>query len=61
MKKYYPEFDLKNFIGNANKLPAGDALNEFFFQMKRKVEGKFPYWDSSVIIIEVDKNVLVQI
>ena len=61
MEKYYPGFEIKPFLSKANKLPAGDALNEFFFQMKRKVEGKFPFWDSSVIIIEVDKNVLVQV
>ncbi len=61
MEKYYPEFEIKSFLSKANKLPAGDALNEFYFHMKRKVKGKFPFWDSSVIIIEVDKNVLVQV
>jgi hypothetical protein len=61
MEKYYPGFEIKPFLSKVNKLPAGDALNEFFFHMKRKVEGKFPFWDSSVIIIEVDKNVLVQV
>ena len=61
MEKYYPGFDIDPLIKNAHKLPAGEALNEFFFQLKRKVDGKFPIYDSSVIIIEVDKNVLFQV
>lgn len=61
MEKYYPDFEISSLLKKVNKLPAGDALNEFFFQLKRKVVGKFPFYDSSIIIIEVDKNVLFQV
>jgi hypothetical protein len=61
MEKYYPGFEIDPLIKRAHKLPAGEALNEFFFQLKRKVDGKFPIYDSSIIIIEVDKNVLFQV
>ncbi len=61
MEKYYPGFEIRDILTRADKLPAEEALNEFFFQLKRKVDGKFPFYDSSVIIIEVDKNVLIQV
>jgi hypothetical protein len=61
MEKYYPGFEIDPLLKKAHKLPAGEALNELFFQLKRKVDGKFPIYDSSVIIVEVDKNVLFQV
>ncbi len=61
MEKYYPGFAIEPLMKKTQKLPAGEALNEFFFQLKRKVDGKFPAYDSSIIIIEVDKNVLFQV
>lgn len=51
----------EDFVKEKLPLGARELLNELYFQLKKKRESDFLKYDASVIYIEVDKNVIVEV
>ncbi|MCO4793880.1 MAG: hypothetical protein KC493_09215 [Bacteriovoracaceae bacterium] len=51
----------KNFYEGLFDLVPNQMINEIFFQMKKEVVGDFLNHDATVIYLEVDPNVIVQV
>lgn len=51
----------KNFYGAILEMAPEQMINEIFFQMKKEVEGDFLDHDATVLYLEVNSNVIVQV
>ncbi|MBK24195.1 MAG: hypothetical protein CME70_09365 [Halobacteriovorax sp.] len=58
---FMDEKKYEDFVRERLPLGARDLLNEVYFQLKKKRDSDFLKFDASVIYIEVDKNVIVEV
>ncbi|MBT7610407.1 MAG: hypothetical protein HN576_11670 [Bacteriovoracaceae bacterium] len=61
MNELYPGLSVKKILAGFENQTPRQIINEIYFQLKKNISGDFLAHDATVIHIEVDQNVIVQI
>lgn len=61
LRESYSLDEIKSLANDLVKKPAKAAINEVFYQMDRLKSGSFLNYDSTVLFLEVDPNVIIEV
>ena len=58
---FFGDQKYEDFVSERIPLGARELLNDVYFELKRNQDSDFLKFDASVIYIEVDKNVIIEV